>query len=360
MTDTIDQAEQKKGSLLPVLRIIPAECYENPTAKGLFYVIRGFLLYGAVMVGLVFATSWWLVAALWALAGLMVVSLFVLGHDAAHGSLFKSNRLNSILGHALFFPSMHVFEAWVLGHNRIHHGHTVREGMDFVWHPVTTEQWAEMNRYKRLQHRFEWSVVGAGAYYMREVWWHKMVRLTDPPRKFVKAIKRDSRILNGWVAFALAGSFLLGLLINGGVFSGAWMSLKLVIVPFILFNYFIGWAVYVHHVEPEVKWHKRREWTKWVGQMEGTTVLRTNWFWNFFFHKIFIHVPHHVDMRIPFYRLEAATKAIHNAFPDLIVDRKLTFGSYLKHTRVCKIYDFDLQAWISYQEANRRIAATVH
>ncbi|MFV1990438.1 MAG: fatty acid desaturase [Acidimicrobiales bacterium] len=360
MTDTLAQApkEEKRGSLLPVLRVIPEDCYERSTLKGLLYVARDVLLYIAVLAALVFASSWWLVIPLWALAGLAVVGLFVLGHDAAHGALFDSQRLNSLVGHIMFFPSMHVYEAWVLGHNRIHHGHTVRQGMDFVWHPVTAEQWGALGKYKRLQHRVEWSVLGAGAYYLREVWWHKMIRLTDPPKKWVDPIKRDSRILNAWIVFSLLGSFLLGLALGGGVVGGLWMVIKLIVVPFLLFNYFIGWAVYVHHIDPDVKWYKRREWTKWAGQMEGTTVLRTNWFLNIFFHKIFIHVPHHVDMRIPFYKLEQATEAIEDEFPDLIVDRKLTLRDYRAHTRVCKIYDFDEQVWISYAEADARVTAS--
>ncbi len=359
MADILTDAPQteKRGSLLPVLRVIPEHCYERSTARGLFYVARDLILYVAVLTALVFATAWWQVLLLSALAGLAVVGMFVLGHDAAHGALFDSQKLNSIVGHAMFFPSMHVYEAWVLGHNRIHHGHTVRQGMDFVWHPVTAAEWGALSRYKRLQHRVEWSVVGAGPYYLREVWWHKMIRLTDPPKKWVEPIKRDSRILNAWIVLAFLGSFLLGLGLGGGILGGLWMSIKLVVLPFLLFNYFIGWAVYVHHIEPGVKWYKRRDWTKWAGQMEGTTVLRTNWFLNIFFHKIFIHVPHHVDMRIPFYKLEAATEAIEAEFPDLIVDRKLRFRDYRAHTKTCKIYDFDSQSWLSYAEADARVAA---
>ena len=39
--------------------------------------------------------------------------------DSAHGALFKTKRLNSIIGHIGMLPSWHVYEAWILGHNRI-------------------------------------------------------------------------------------------------------------------------------------------------------------------------------------------------------------------------------------------------
>ena len=46
-------------------------------------------------------------------------------------------------------PSWHVYEGWILGHNRMHHGYTVRQGFDFVWHPYTVEQWAAMSRFQQ-------------------------------------------------------------------------------------------------------------------------------------------------------------------------------------------------------------------
>ena len=44
--------------------------------------------------------------------------------------------------------------------------------------------------------------------------------------------------------------------------------------------------------------------------VEGTTNLRIPRVFNFFLHNIFVHVPHHVDARIPFHQLPAAAEAI--------------------------------------------------
>ena len=43
----------EKGSLKPVLDIIPAEAYENPTWKGLAYFGRDLVIYGLVVAGLI-------------------------------------------------------------------------------------------------------------------------------------------------------------------------------------------------------------------------------------------------------------------------------------------------------------------
>ena len=53
-----------------------------------------------------------------------------------------------------------------------------------------------------------------------------------------------------------------------------WPILAALVIPFLTFSYMIGSLVHVHHVAPDIKWWKRREWTKFKGQMEGTTVLR--------------------------------------------------------------------------------------
>ncbi|MGI9604401.1 MAG: fatty acid desaturase, partial [Acidimicrobiales bacterium] len=192
-------------TLLEVVQAIPDSCRERPLHKGLILVARDLVIYAAVITGLVLVNTWWLLVPLWALAGISVAGLFVLGHDAAHGSLFANKRLNSIVGHVLFIPSQHIYESWVLGHNHIHHRHTARQGMDFVWHPVTPEQYAEMSRWRRFRHRFEWSAFGAGAYYLREVWWNKMIRLDQPPRKWAASIKRDRRMLAITTTFIVAG-----------------------------------------------------------------------------------------------------------------------------------------------------------
>jgi len=38
-------------------------------------------------------------------------------------------------------PSLHAVEVRFFGHNRVHHGHTVKQGLDFVWHPLIVEQY---------------------------------------------------------------------------------------------------------------------------------------------------------------------------------------------------------------------------
>lgn len=349
-TDLGDE-KPERGSLRPVLDVIPAEAYENPTWKGLAYFARDLVIYGIAIAGLIAFANPLIVVPFLVLAALAVSGLFIVGHDAAHGALFKSERLASVVGHIAMLPSWHVYEGWRLGHNRVHHHYTVRQDFDFVWHPYTAQQFRDMNRFQRARHRFEWSWAGAGIYYLREIWWKRMA-VGEAPKRWRQKIRRDRFVVLGFIVAATAALTAYGLTAGGlSILGTVWLVARVVVLPFVAFCYVIGSLVHVHHIQPDIRWWKRREWTKWHGQMEGTTVLRVNPVFNFFVHWIMVHVPHHVDVRIPMYNLEMATDAIEEAFPGVIHDEPLRYRDFMANTRHCKLYDFDAGHWLSYDEA---------
>lgn len=247
-------------------------------------------------------------------------------------------------------PSAHAEAAWDLGHNRIHHGYTTRQGFDFVWHPLTPADYRALSRLARLRHRLEWSAVGSGAYYLRTVWWEKMWRFSAPGKRR-DVIARDKRALAAVAGGVVLATVAVGAL-TGGLWAALWLPLKLWVVPFLLFGHIIGWTVYVHHVSPDIRWWERKAWTQFRGQMESTTILRfprlVNWLW---FHNIMVHVPHHVDARIPFHQLPAAADAIAAAYPGTVRSGRVSIRGYWRAARRCKLYDFEAGRWLSYAAA---------
>jgi omega-6 fatty acid desaturase (delta-12 desaturase) len=350
-----EEREERVGSLKPVLDVIPDAAYENPTWKGMSYFARDLVIYLGTVTALIFVANPFADVALDVLAILAVTALFVVAHDSAHGALFNTKRKNSIIGRIAMLPSWHVFEAWVLGHNRIHHAFTVRQGYDFVWHPVTAQEYADKSRAGKLLHHIEWSWWGAGLYYLKEVWWHKMIAFT-PPARWVKAIRRDRIVTLGFVLLMAVGLGVLAYARTHSIGGVAWLILRVEVVPFLGFSAMIGSVVHVHHVAPDIRWWKRNEWNKFKGQMEGTTVLRVPKGVNFFFHWIMIHSPHHVDMRIPMYNLEMAALAIEKMYPDVVHDAPLRFKDFRHNTKVCKLYDFDEGHWLTYRAAREFLA----
>lgn len=346
-------------NLKDVIAIIPASCYENAAWKGLLYAARDTAIYAVTIAALLSTDNLLFLLPLWLFSGLVVSALFVVGHDAGHHALFKSKRLCDWVGRITMLPSLHIFAAWQFGHNRVHHGFTVHEGRDFVWHPYSVADYEKLNRFGKLMHRLEWSWAGGGIYYLLEVWWKKMFAF-KAPAKYAKDFRFDRFFVYGFLAAsaaALGAYAVYGLDLSGGEAARytAWLFFKTVFMPFFLFNYFIGIVVYLHHIGPELKWHDHAHWSKFRGQMEGTMIYRVQpAVLDFFLHKIMIHVPHHVDMRIPFYHLEEAAEHIKAHFPEVVQDRPLRIRDYFHFTRRCKLYDFDEETWMDYE---RRVQA---
>ena len=88
---------------------------------------------GAAIASLLVVEAWWvkvfasLVAALW------IARLFVIGHDACHGSYTPNKILNKWIGRIAFLPSLTPYSLWEVGHNLAHHGFTNLKGRDYVW-----------------------------------------------------------------------------------------------------------------------------------------------------------------------------------------------------------------------------------
>jgi len=349
LDDVAPSSDGGAGSLKPVIDIIPAAAYLNPTWKGMSYFARDVVIYGGLVAGLIFVSNPLYVVLLEIVMAFSVVSLFIVGHDAAHGALFKTKRMNKWVGRVAMMPSWHVYEAWVLGHNRIHHPYTVRQGYDFVWHPVTASEYGAMSFWGKALHRVQWAWYGAGLYYAIDVWWNKMINFR-PPARWVKAIRRD-RVFTYAFVFGVAGVLAyLGAIRTHSVWGTLWMITRIEVIPFLAFCVMIGSVVHVHHVQPNIRWWKKADWTKFKGQMDGTTVLRVPKGMNFFLHWIMVHTPHHVDMRIPMYNLEMAADAIKKHFPDIVYDAPLRLKDFRRNTRICKLYDFENGRWMNYRE----------
>ena len=98
---------------------------------------------GVSIASLLFVEAWWvkvfasLVAALW------IARLFVIGHDACHGSYTPNKTLNKWIGRIAFLPSLTPYSLWEIGHNLAHHGFTNLKGRDYVWTPYSPSEFAK-------------------------------------------------------------------------------------------------------------------------------------------------------------------------------------------------------------------------
>jgi len=348
LRETVKKGKERKLTLHSVRETISGKTLENPAWKGLIYFFRDLLVFGCILTAIASTDRIYFLIPLWILAGFSISSLFIIGHDAAHGALFKSKRLAWWIGQTALLPSLHAYEQWSYGHNRIHHGHTIKLEGDFVWRPLSPAQYADLSFGKKILHRLYWSFLGAGPYYLIDIWLKGMVLFTAPSR----GARRDKVLM---LFFALASS--AALVYAGGqskagfdTLSGIWFWSKMALFPFLAFNYFIGFSVYVHHIGETISWKKQSDWTPFHGQMNGTINYHVPAPVNFFMHNIFIHMPHHVNMRIPFYNLPRALSEIKAEYGEYVIERKSMFRDYLTATGKCKLFDPETGKWLKYSK----------
>lgn len=336
---------------------ISPEAYENPTYRGLYYFFRDLIMFGACMTALAMVEAWYYVVPLWILSGLLISALFTIGHDAAHGALFASKRLSYWVGFISTIPSLHAYNQWAYGHNRVHHGHTIKLDADFVWHPDSPQQYAKRSLIGRAAHRVFWSALGAGPYYLYEIWFKGMIVYSAPNAE----ARRDQRLMLG-IFLAISAALIYGGGATGAASAGfdwaagMWMWTKLFLIPFLIWNYIMGVTVYVHHINEEIPWKARGDWSPAFGQLFGTVNYHIPRVINFFLHDIFIHMPHHVQVRIPFYHLNRALADIKSVYGEYVIERHTLFADYLRATKSCKLFDRESGSWYTYREARELLS----
>lgn len=347
--DKVQQHESERLTLTKVRSVLSPAVFERRKRRGLLAFFANLLVFSAVSTLLTMDLPMIAIIPLWIISGLTIGSMFVIGHDACHGALFDNQRLNYWVGQISMLPSLHAYGQWDFGHNRIHHGHTVKFSGDFVWEPTTVDEYKSYNRFQKIMHRIYWSRFGAGVYYMIEIWFKGMILYTANQKNAL----RDKLIVLAFMTASLIGLFTYGGSSPQGfsASSGFWMVFKVAVVPFIIWNYLMGFIVYVHHINAEINWKTSKKWSPVYGQLFSTVNYHVPRLLNLFFHNIMIHMPHHVHMRIPFYHLPLALEQIKAEFGEHVRERNTMFKDYLYSTRFCKLYDPENEEWRPYSAA---------
>lgn len=317
------------------------------SAYPIFLLMVDYALLIAVLAGVVLAEGLILKLAGGIAAGLIIGRLFIIGHDACHQSLTPSRGLNRCLGRIAFLPSLTPYSLWDVGHNVVHHGYTNLKGFDFIWAPLTLEEYRTLSRPRRWLERIYRSGWAPGLYYMVEIWWHRLFfpsKAAMPTRR--RVFTRDCSLVLVYAlvwagvllwAAAATGQSALSLLVFGFV------------VPFFTWCTMMGFVVYGHHTHPRVNWYDdRTAWAQAQPFVSTTVHLTFPWRIGSLLHHIMEHTAHHVDMSIPLYRLEAAQSRLEHLLPQRIVVQPFSLGWYRDTARRCKLYDFSTHQWTDF------------
>jgi len=280
-------------------------------------------------------------------AGFIIGRLFIIGHDACHQSLTPHRRFNKWLGRIAFLPSLTPYSLWDVGHNVVHHGYTNLKGFDFVWAPLTREEFDALTPWQQRMDRIYRSGWAPGLYYMIEIWWKRMYF----PTKTYMGTRRAIFTLDCLLVSAF-GALWIGAVAWAAVATGQSVALALLcgfVVPFLFWCAMIGFVVYVHHTHVKVSWHDERSaWSKAQPFVSTTVHLTFPLRIGAVLHHIMEHTAHHVDMSIPLYRLKTAQQFLEDMLPERIVVQKFSWRWYFQTARDCKLYDFTRRCWTDY------------
>lgn len=346
--DAVEAAPAPDKSRFRYQKLLQPFALERGIATPIIWFLLDWLVLGVSVASMLVVDSWCVTVFASLVAALWIARLFVIGHDACHGSYTPSKTLNKWIGRIAFLPSLTPYSLWELGHNLAHHCFTNLKGRDYVWTPYSPHEFARLSWVRRrLEHVYR-SGVGQGVYYLIEMWWKKLM---FPSKKHVNH-RRATYILDNLLVTAFAAAWISGLVIWGHHSGRAIWSLLIFgfAVPFFVWNCLVGFVIYVQHTHPRVAWYERRdEWSANAGYATTTVHIKLKRPLDGLIHYILEHGAHHVNMGIPLYRLKEAQARLSATLDERLKSEVFCWRYYWNTVRRCKLYDFAQHVWMDFE-----------
>jgi len=231
------------------------------------------------------------------LLGLALVRVFVLYHDFQHGAILRHSRaaraLMRLVGMILLTPA----SGWNRSHNYHHSHNSILSAPDIGTYPLMTVDqyrnagWAQRTLYVAQRH----PLTMCGGYPF--VFLYGMCLrpfFADPLRHWdggVSVVGHAALLL--WLGCCGPDDLVLSAL-----------------VPYSLASTIGAYLFYVQHNFPGVRLAAASDWKYTAAALASSSYLRMGPLMNWFTANIGYHHVHHLNARIPFYRLPDAMRAI--------------------------------------------------
>ena len=268
--------------------------------------------------------TWYILLPAVVVHGFAAVRLYVLQHDTGHHSLFETRRQNEWAGHALSPFTFAPFEVMKQNHN-LHHANIGnldhRETGEI--NTMTLAEWNAAGFWQRLQYRLyrnPFILVPVGAlftYFIRYRWPKNTVRF-------------------GWKGVALHNLAVLAWVTLIWALSG-WTGLGVYFAASMLGGMLGVFLVYLQHNFEDTYWDRRPGLDPHLAAIEGSSSLDFGWWFDTAVACITLHDIHHLNSRIPSYRL----RACHYNLPEEIAPRRIRFPEAVAALNL-KLWDEDL------------------
>jgi omega-6 fatty acid desaturase (delta-12 desaturase) len=232
------------------------------------------------------------------LTGFLMLRLFVIYHDQQHDAILSRSKLARFVCALYGMWSLSPSSIWRASHNHHHNHNSKLRGSHIGSFPImTAEAFRKASRGARLRYLFQRHpltlALGYGFVFLFGMCLNPF--LTHPRRHWDCA-----------VALVLHFSITAALLV--------WTDLTTLLlvqtVPSLLAFAIGSYLFYAQHNFPDVSFRPNAEWSYEAAALESSSFLRAGPVLSWFTANIGYHHIHHLNSKIPFYRLPEAMREI--------------------------------------------------
>ena len=270
----------------------------DSTIRSWWHVVSTAFFLAAALTGTVINFHWSAKVICSLASGLLMVRMFVIYHDQQHHAILPRSRVAEVLmrlyGLFILSPS----SIWRSSHNHHHNHNSKLRGAHIGSFPIMTrEQFEKSSPAKRFKYLFmRHPLTIFFGYVFIFLFGMCVYPFFNSPSKHYDSL----------IAFIL--HLVLATLVT--VFLGAQALLLAVLVPFFIATGLGCYLFYAQHNFPTVKFSDNAGWTYETAALTSSSYMKMNGFMAWVTANIGYHHVHHLNARIPFYRLPEVMEAL--------------------------------------------------
>ncbi|MGC4059208.1 MAG: fatty acid desaturase [Chitinophagaceae bacterium] len=268
---------------------------------------------------------------------LLMMRMFIIYHDYEHHTILQKSKAAKLIMSAYGYYMLTPPSIWKRSHDYHHKNNSKLFSASIGSYPIATrKKFAAMTRGERftyLANRHPVSILSG--YLTIFIYGMCVGSFISTPKKHFDSL----------IALLLHAAYTVLIIAFAGV--STWMFL--IFLPFLLTCAMGSYLFYAQHNFPGVMFNCNEDWTYEKAALESSSYLRTNKMMQWFSGNIGFHHIHHLNARIPFYRLPE----VYAAIPELRHAKETSFR--LQDIAAClrlKLWDPETQRMISLKEFN--------
>ncbi len=271
------------------------------------------------------------------LAGLFIIRFFIIYHDFQHNAILTHSKLAAgimkVYGMLVLSPE----SVWNRSHDH-HHQHNCKDNGEHIgsFPVMTCKEYAESTYWERSRYALSRHPLTIALGYLTIFMGGMCIRsvLINPRRHMDSAIALLLHLALALTLLQLGWEYLFFCLV----------------LPLTIACGMGSYLFYAQHNFPGCKLSQREDWSYVRAALYSSSYMKMNPLMQWFTGNIGFHHIHHLNAKIPFYRLPEAMKGLHELQSPIATS--LRFRDMYACLRL-KLWDSEQERFVSFSEARR-------